>query len=276
MEIDGNGSFEEKYLLVAKADNVKHISSLLKAVNFKDVGVCFATEHGLKIVVEDSKCVQANTFIGSEIFQEYHLNDDTVAFRVDLNTLIECLTIFDGCSTNPSSTTALKLTYKEYGSPVKLLLEEGGIITDCSLRTMEVFDILDFSIPAESTTSKIILRSSDFKDILSDIDGTSDYVEFTFSEEPQYFKILTSGIAGKCSVEIPSKSEIMEQFVCSSTITVKYKYKQIKPFLKCMNISQKTLIRTNEEGLLCCQFMVQVDSHTCYLEYFCTPIVDED
>jgi hypothetical protein len=37
MEIDGNGSFEEKYLLVAKADNVKHISSLLKAVNFKDV-----------------------------------------------------------------------------------------------------------------------------------------------------------------------------------------------------------------------------------------------
>lgn len=35
-----------------------------------------------------------------------------------------------------------------------------------------------------------------------------------------------------------------------------------------MSISQKTLIRTNEEGLLCCQFMVQVDSHTCYLEYF--------
>lgn len=37
MDMDGNGSFEEKYLLVAKADNVKHISSLLKAVNFKDV-----------------------------------------------------------------------------------------------------------------------------------------------------------------------------------------------------------------------------------------------
>lgn len=65
---------------------------------------------------------------------------------------------------------------------------------------MEVFDILDFSIPAESTTSKIILKSSDFKDILSDIDNSSDYVEFTFSEEPQFFKILTSGIAGKCSV----------------------------------------------------------------------------
>jgi len=67
---------------------------------------------------------------------------------------------------------------------------------------MEVFDILDFSIPAESTSSKIIIRSSDFKDILNDIDNTSDYVEFTFSEDPQFFKILTSGIAGKCSVRI--------------------------------------------------------------------------
>lgn len=37
METNKNDSFEEKYLLVAKADNVKHISSLLKAVNFKDV-----------------------------------------------------------------------------------------------------------------------------------------------------------------------------------------------------------------------------------------------
>lgn len=38
METDNN-SFEEKYLLIAKADNVKHISSLLKAVNFKDVSI---------------------------------------------------------------------------------------------------------------------------------------------------------------------------------------------------------------------------------------------
>lgn len=37
MESDKNEQSEEKYLLVAKADNVKHISSLLRAVNFKDV-----------------------------------------------------------------------------------------------------------------------------------------------------------------------------------------------------------------------------------------------
>ena len=31
--------------------------------------VCFATENGLKVTVEDSKCVQASAFIQKEIFQ---------------------------------------------------------------------------------------------------------------------------------------------------------------------------------------------------------------
>lgn len=39
MENDKNSLFQEKYLLVAKVDNVKHISSLLKAVNFKEVSI---------------------------------------------------------------------------------------------------------------------------------------------------------------------------------------------------------------------------------------------
>lgn len=37
MDTDKNSLCEDRYLLVAKADNVKHISSLLRAVNFKDV-----------------------------------------------------------------------------------------------------------------------------------------------------------------------------------------------------------------------------------------------
>lgn len=43
MEPDKYSSLEEKYLLVAKADNVKHISSLLRAVNFKDVSYILVT-----------------------------------------------------------------------------------------------------------------------------------------------------------------------------------------------------------------------------------------
>lgn len=49
METDKNDLFEDKYLLVAKADNVKHISSLLRAVNFKDVSYSIKTSIRMNI-----------------------------------------------------------------------------------------------------------------------------------------------------------------------------------------------------------------------------------
>lgn len=44
MEADKNDQLEDKYLLIAKADNVKHISQLLRAVNFKDVRLLSANK----------------------------------------------------------------------------------------------------------------------------------------------------------------------------------------------------------------------------------------
>uniref|UniRef100_A0A8C0Y0J4 RAD1 homolog (S. pombe) n=1 Tax=Cyprinus carpio carpio TaxID=630221 RepID=A0A8C0Y0J4_CYPCA len=43
-------------------------------------------KNGLKVTVEDSKCLQANAFIqgSAEIFQEYIIKEDTVEFQVNL------------------------------------------------------------------------------------------------------------------------------------------------------------------------------------------------
>lgn len=107
--------------------------------------VCYASECGLKVVVEDSKCVQANAFVGSDIFQvsiisvlmisqftffhfpnavqEYKIanEEDTAIFRIDLNILVDCLTIFDGCSTTAGVTTALKMLYEGCDNPLKIM-----------------------------------------------------------------------------------------------------------------------------------------------------------
>lgn len=42
-------------------------------------------------------------------------------FRIDLSILVECLTIFDGCTTTPGATTALKMSYQGYGHPLKIM-----------------------------------------------------------------------------------------------------------------------------------------------------------
>lgn len=54
---------DEQYCLVASLDNVRNLSTVLKAIHFKDHAACFATKNGLKVTVENAKCVQANAFI---------------------------------------------------------------------------------------------------------------------------------------------------------------------------------------------------------------------
>lgn len=81
-----------------------------------------------------------------------------------------------------------------------LSLEEEGIITDCSLKTMGDCDVLDFEMVNSDVICKVILRAPNFKEVLVDLDSTSDFVEFSFSPEDPYFRITTEGLAGKFEV----------------------------------------------------------------------------
>lgn len=54
---------DEQYVLVASLDNARNLSNILKAITFKDHAIFTATTNGLKVTVEDSKCLQANAFI---------------------------------------------------------------------------------------------------------------------------------------------------------------------------------------------------------------------
>lgn len=54
---------ESDYSLVASLDNVRNLSTVLKAIHFREHATCFATKNGIKVTVENAKCVQANAFI---------------------------------------------------------------------------------------------------------------------------------------------------------------------------------------------------------------------
>lgn len=85
------------------------------------VCTCFLSSQGLKVTVEQSKCVQANAFIQASLFQQFVFRQEaSLAFRINLTALIECLNIFGG-SGGPECHTALKMCYAGYGSPLTLL-----------------------------------------------------------------------------------------------------------------------------------------------------------
>ena len=51
----------------------------------------FASENGLKVTVEDAKCVQANAFIQAGIFQEFKIKEEpdvVQSFKINLNVLL--------------------------------------------------------------------------------------------------------------------------------------------------------------------------------------------
>lgn len=63
------------------------------------------------------------------------------------------------------------------GHPVTILIEEDGIIVDCSLKTQTPDELLDFQMEAESVVNKVLLRSELLKDVMVELDPTSDFIE---------------------------------------------------------------------------------------------------
>lgn len=76
---------------------------------------------------------------------------------------------------------------------------------------MDADDILDFNFPTTTDINKVIVLSTEFKEIFNDLDSSSDCVEFFLSSESPYFVISTFGLCGECqvSINITSKETII-------------------------------------------------------------------
>ncbi|NXK83326.1 RAD1 protein, partial [Amazona guildingii] len=261
----------EPYVLSASLDNARHLSSLLRAVHFQDHATCFATDNGLRVTVEDAKCIQANAFIQAEIFQEFAVQEQTVTFRINLSVLLDCLTIF-GTSSLPGTSTALKMCYRGYGYPLMLFLEEGGVVTVCKINTEEPEDLLDFDFCNTKVVNKIILQSEGLREAFVELDLTSEVVQITMSPDKPYFRLSTFGNAGSAHLDYSKDSDLMEVFHCNQTQTNRYKISLLKPSAKALSLSCKVSIRTDAQGFLSLQYMIRnEDGQICFVEYYCCP-----
>ncbi|KAK0166908.1 hypothetical protein PV327_004377 [Microctonus hyperodae] len=252
----------DEYKFIAKLENLKTVVQLLRSINFKECATCFCSENGLKVTVEDSKCLQANAYIPINVFREFNLAEDVV-FKINLTVLVECLGMFWSSMTSPTASVGLQLNYKDIGYPVTVWIEEDGVITDCSLKTQEPDELLDFRIESDSVLNKVILHTELLKDILSELDPTSEFIQLLLSPNAPYFRISTEGLAGECRIELPHDSELIDTFECKAEATFCYQYSHIKPATKALLCANKVSLKTDKDGLLCFQYMV-------------SPIIDTD
>lgn len=257
----------------ARLDNVRSMSSVLKSVSFKDHATIFISSNGVKVTVEESKCAQVNAFLQSDLFQTFNFTSDTIVFRINLNVLMECLNIFGGAP--GQSFTSLKMCYPGHGEPLELVLEEGGVVTECHIKTMDADEILDFNFTSLGVQNKIIMKSECLRDAFNDLDSSSQVIEVLLSPDEPWFRLSTFGQAGRTVNEYPKDSDMMESFECRVTQANRYKLTLLQPSIKALLQSTKVSVRMDTRGFLSLQYMIKVeDGSTCFVEYLCAP--DED
>lgn len=152
--------------------------------------------------------MQASAYIPGVVFVEFNLKEDVI-FKINLSILVECLCMFWSNINTTGSSVALELFYKVrniffvntndvlffscsdnytnfylskgIGNPLSILLEENGIITDCSLKTQHPEELLDFHLEPENVINKVVLQTELLKDILYELDQTSEVIEVTLA-----------------------------------------------------------------------------------------------
>ncbi|XP_034235085.1 cell cycle checkpoint protein RAD1-like isoform X1 [Thrips palmi] len=265
---------DENCLLIAKIDNVKNINSIIKALNFSQEAVCFCSEDGLKVTVEIAKCVQASAFIQLDIFQEYSFNaEEQLIFKIDFHTLVECLNMFE--ASGMSATVDMRM--QGQGQPLLLMLEEDGVILDSSIRTQDPGEIADFSFGDDSVINKIILRSEFLKEILDELDTTSEFIGIELSGSYPFFRFFMSSRLGESEYQIEKTSDMIEHFDCKVRTAFRYRSEHLKHTIKAIAVSQKVSLRMDEKGLLCFQCMMKMDDgQICFVEFFCIQATNED
>ncbi|KIH64810.1 repair protein Rad1/Rec1/Rad17, partial [Ancylostoma duodenale] len=220
--------------------------------------------------------LQAIAYLSNELFSSFTLREQSVLFRLPLNVITECIGMHTG------SGATLKMTYDGFGEPVKLVLEEDGIVVDMSVQTLSTEEVeccfsprssfvLDFDFDTDDVTFKIIMKSYMLKEAIKEIDATSPTVTFTVSSDE--FLIITEGEIGRAVTKFPRHSEQVERLECNEPVTHRYLVNLIRHMSNAFAIANKVLLkvslRCDSRGVLSIQFMVEQAEHKqVYIEFY--------
>ena len=211
-------------------------------------------------------------------------------FQISLSSLLETLQIFgindnkdrwsnrdsnyngmNGFSSRGGSTGAFdnrvlgmngicRLSYAAAGEPLCIILEETGVTTTCELTTYEPEFQEEIPLQKDAIAQKIIMRASWLHDAINELSPTmpSDLTIVSSPVAP-YFTLSSSGPLGSATVEFSNDPQLLETFQVPRRTVNTYKYSLIKGASRAMAIASKASIRSDEQGVLSLQFMIEVE-----------------
>ncbi|CAG4933436.1 unnamed protein product [Colias eurytheme] len=256
-------------------DSGKTLSSLLKAIQFQESAVFCAMQEGLKLTVEEGKCVQASAYVPADNFTEYHVRDDVdVVFKISIAVLTECLNIFGS-----GEESSLKMYYRCDGSPLLLVLQPqslNNVMTDCEIATQTADSVLELRDENAEEVAKLVLKAPAFLSLLADLERSCDIIELNLTPEHPNVSIVTYGMQDRSCIDMPKSSDMVQSFTCEHAVTLKYQLHHIRLMMKALAVSTKVVVRCSSNGLLLLQLKLEKeDQRQMFSEFYIVPLLDD-
>lgn len=263
---------------LAKLENIKTFYTSLKAINFNQDANIIISEDGLKAVVEESKYVQATLYVTRACFSEFRLlGTEDISIRLNLSVFTDCLSIF----ANPDC--CMKIIYKGASAPLMLVLEQhdgDDLITEVSIKTKNIEEHLEYNIDEnDASYNSVIVRGPDFANLFNEINKGVEELQITVSPKAPYFSITSLGMQqDESKVEIAKSSDMFIAYHCNRLESkARYRMTHIRLAMKALAVATKVALRTDATGLLGLQIMALSEGDSqIYIEYFITPLVEDD
>lgn len=171
-----------------------------------------------------------------------------------------------------------RLSYAAVGDPLSIVLEDAGVTTTCQLNTFEPEYLEEIPLQKDAIAQKIIMRSSWLQDAINELSSTSPTrLTITSSPTAPCLVLSATGPLGSAAIEFTKDPQLLETFQVSSRLVNTYKFSQIRAANRAMEIAHKVSIRTDKQGVLSLQFMIEVETGGfSFVDFRFVPFLPED
>ena len=303
----------QRVALSCSCDSAWLVATTLDAINSgaKAQSVrLVATADGLDFSVVDSCCVlQASVHLGAELFSKFacawsngHSGAATsasgardadademfdgsdgsapqarIAMEFHLPMLLRCLNVFGAQALR---STSLTIDATSVDQDLRLVLERGGVVTECALSALAASPQSeapkDFASEFREhlpVRAKAIVQAKSLYDALIELSGHpgASSVAFTLAGtlDDGFLRLATDGSVGKLCINIPATSDSFvelevrgesdgEEQCVTQCATQCYQLKLLQHAFRVLASAKQTYLRINSAGMLCVQHMVNV------------------
>ncbi|POM75370.1 Rad1 domain containing hypothetical protein [Phytophthora palmivora] len=286
--------------LTCTTESVKILVTLLSCLAHgkRDQRVrCDVDRRGLLFTAHSKgKSLQIKTSIGRELFESYKFgsaspeqeenededDDMQLSFALNVNLLIECLSMFGPAAL---ATTSLRMTYEPESASLLLVVEDSGVMCECSMQVLEHeggdMGQLEFESAFEQSAvvARCIMQSEPLRDAFAELYDLPSAASVTIAMadpdsrspegrlEAKCLSLSATSETGSCEIDFAPTSSAFIEFSCASSegdyggnCAATFHVAVLQQALKALSHSNETFLRMNGDGFLSIQHMIESGS----------------